>query len=90
MSSAITFLGVEHDLSDAVSVGVAKFKVMDSTFDKGEMLIAAAIKSGFLGPGGAAKVRGVYGGCARELWGNVGKAAVARALPVSMWTSLHS
>ena len=68
MSSEITFvLGVEHDLSEAVSMGVAKFQVMDNTFDKGELLIAAATKSGFLGPGAAAKVRGDYRWCAREL-----------------------
>ena len=73
MSCSGTFLGVTHDLSRAVSSCVVSFKVKESTLDNGEMLLAHAADSGFLGPGAAAKVRGVYGWRARELWGNFGK-----------------
>ena len=71
MAGVNKFLGVNHDLRQALSHGIVKFKVMDETFDKGEALLKQAEDAEFLGPGASAKVRGVYGWCARELVGNI-------------------
>jgi hypothetical protein len=77
MAMEAAFLGVTHDLAQAVSGGVVRFRPKAELVEKVRGMICSAISCNRLTPGAASKLRGTLGFLVRETWGKVGRGGMA-------------
>ncbi len=77
MAEEATFLGVVHDLREAIAEGVVRFKPKNDLLLKVHGMIMEALQVNRLTPGEASKLRGTLGFLVRETWGKVGRGGMS-------------
>ena len=73
MAQVGTFLGIEHDLTEAVKEGVVRFWPKPSLIQKAQSIVKEARVSDYFSPATAAKYRGLINFMAAAMWKQAGK-----------------
>eukprot|EP00972_Heterocapsa_arctica_P008855 1298617-Heterocapsa_arctica.AAC.1 len=74
MSPTGSFLGVQHDLTDAIATGIVAFEPTERLVEKAKSQLQDMKDSRTCTPGEASKFRGTAGFCAHAFWGRIGRA----------------
>ena len=95
MSNKGTFLGVEHDFTDAVSNGIVAFEPTVKLVAKAKSQLKEMTDARACTPAAASKFRGTAGFFAHAFWGRVGRAGFGpfrqrQYSDVELWTLSYS